>query len=176
MSFKKGFAAFRDRVSRYLQGDPASRTNRERAIINLEVQLECALPEAYRSFLLANEEYEPFMNTCDVYTDTFHEQLLYSFIIRKYLRVNPDGRDDLYYNYQRLRDKLPRKHLLPIAFDRFRNVMLISLTNGELYFWDMIHKLDEQADQTQLPYERIFYVAEDFTEFQQRLYRQKRFN
>jgi len=156
----------------------SERTLLEEKIARTEQRLGYPLPTHYREFLLRNKLEVPTDNTCDVFADRDHQVALYSFSIRKYLRMAPGKPDDLVEVYNKHRDNTPLPALMPIAFDQFRNVMLISLLDGKVYFWDIASRvLESQAGNPEtLRGDRLYLVAQDFFEFERNLYRTKRFN
>ena len=135
------------------------------------------LPADYRQFLLDGGNKDYSVNTFDVYADDDDDRLLYSFMVQKYLKLNPGEKDDILYNLLKLRNELPSGDLLPIAFDRFRNIMMISLVSGRVYFWDYYNRVDDENDPAlEEPPDRLYYVAPSFGDFHERLYRHKRFH
>lgn len=146
-------------------------------VSKLEVQLGIPLPNQFKQFLLRNEGQHPYLDTCKVYGDISESQELYSFSIRKFLQIKDNQKDDFLYNYNKYKAETPLPNLLPIAFDQFRNIMLISLTDGRIYFWDKESRVNEKdIDPGIIKGDRLYYVAPDFNTFEERLYRHQRFN
>lgn len=151
-------------------------------IVQLEQKLGYRLPTLYREFLQSDPNPQPEENTFDVFQDHTEKNRLYSFTIRKYLRINPNGKDDLYFNFQKYLPKVPLPALMPIAFDQFRNITAISLLDGKIYFWDYNSKVQQQTSSGQAISEdtkvgdKLYFVANDFHRFETKLYRFKRFS
>jgi hypothetical protein len=73
---------------------------------------------------------------------------------------------------------MPLPGLIPIAFDQFRNIMALSLQDGRVYFWDkenMVQERDEFGNLETRHGDKLYYVATDFQDFEDRLYRFVRF-
>ncbi len=178
MSLGDRLNAFKKTLQK-LNFGPSVEELREQQVRRLEEQLLRRLPPDYRDFLLTDFEQQPFLNTVDVYADEFKSKVLYSFSIRKYLTINPNGKDDILYNYNKYESKAPEPDLLPIAFDQFRNIMAITLNDGKIYFWDYLLKVEDemraQVDPEFKRSDKLYFVADSFEQFQDRLYKKNRF-
>jgi hypothetical protein len=138
----------------------------------LEAKLGIVLPYTYRDFLL-NSSGEPlFYDTCDVTLDDDENKTLYSFTIRKFIAKGSGGVDDLIKTFSNLKANLPER-MLPIAFDRFRNIMCIELGTGKIYFWDMQSLVEESRRNPNR--HNLYFVSNNFEKFIEKLYKQNKY-
>jgi len=165
-------------------------------ITQFEKSLNVTLPASYKNFLTTNNGGIPYLDSCDVMaTDN---KILYTFVIKKFLGINPRGYDDLMKMYLKHKSKIPTE-LLPIAYDRFHNFMCLNLLEHSIFFCNnnpqkegSEHKnpldalnFDNYDDKstpepdktatTDMEPVSIYLVAKDFDTFFNKLYR-KRFN
>lgn len=141
----------------------------ERDLLALEGKIGTPLPTDYRAFLLSYNGGVPYHNTFDVVSG--HDQkYLYSFAIRKFLGLNDRGHDDLIRTRYSLRHQLP-EGFLPIAVDKFRNFMCLSLKTGQVYFLDLQSAIKSEWPKRNVPLEQFFYpVSHSFADLIDNLY------
>jgi cell wall assembly regulator SMI1 len=112
------------------------------AVARAEAELGLPLPADYRAFLLATDGGTPI-------------EFQFSAVVgvREFLRLQDalDHRD-------RLRGGMPES-MLPIADDGVGNLIVISLTDGAVYFWN--HEINDGTDD---PGDRISASFMDFVE------------
>lgn len=113
----------------------------------------------------------PYHNTFDVAAkDGSEVKHLYSFAIRKFLGMNSRGHDDLIRTKYALRHQLP-DHFLPIAVDKFRNFMCLSMKSGEVFFFDLQSVIQREKQDQEIVLERFFFpVATSFNDLLDQLY------
>jgi hypothetical protein len=134
-------------------------------IEDLERRLKVKLPEPYRAFLLRYNGGVPKYNACDVFSS--EGKYLYTFRVKCFLGVKR-GKFDLERYFHIYQPYLPPS-LIPIAVDQFQNIMAISTEVGRIYFLDFHQKISDHPSKAR----RIYYVAEDFDAFLEKLYAKK---
>ena len=141
-------------------------------IDQVEKQLGMVLPHTYREFLLNSNGEPPYFDTCDVSTEDDEDKILYSFTIRKFIALGPGGVGELIRNYLNFKTRLPER-MLPIAFDKFRNLMCLELGTGKVFFWDMQSILEESRKNRER--HSLYLVSPNFEKFNEKLYKQNKF-
>lgn len=135
----------------------------------LEQKLGFSLPTDYKAFITKYNGGIPYNNTFDVESNQ-ERKFLYSFAIRKFLGLNIKGHDDLIRTRYSLRGKLP-DDFLPIAVDKFRNFMCLSLLSKEVYFFDLQGAVKAEWPEKAIPLKLfLFPVAKDFDDLLDNLY------
>jgi len=146
-------------------------TQRQQLITQLEAQLSYALPHEYKNFLLNYNPSSFLQHVCEVYDpqkELRPPRILYTFLIKAFLTLEPESADDLTKNWQHYKS-IFSEEVLPIAYDAFRNLMCISIVTGKIYF--------ARTDQLQSSRPVYLYpVADSFQEFMERLYRLGKFS
>jgi hypothetical protein len=141
----------------------------ERDVMLLEQKLGFNLPTDYRLFLTKYNGGVPYNNTFDVESNQ-ERKFLYSFAIRKFLGLNTKGHDDLIRTKYSLRGKLP-DDFLPIAVDKFRNFMCLSLGTRQVFFFDLQGAVKADWPDKALPLILfLFPVADNFDDLIDKLY------
>lgn len=143
-------------------GPPISKIDIE----DLERKIKMKLPQYYRNFLLQYNGGIPKHNACDVFSS--EGKYLYTFKIKRFLSIDKRGKFDIERYYSIYEPYLPPS-LLPIAIDQFQNIMAISTETGRIYFLDFHQRITNESGVTR----RIYYVAEDFESFLEKLYSKK---
>jgi len=152
---------------------------RQAELVRMEEEVGKVLPSDYRAFLQTSKGEELFFNTFDVRSQHNPDKVLYNFEIKHFLYLNPSGLHDIYTNWLRFRDRLP-SFMVPIAFDKFRNLMCLHLQSGNVFLWDIQSLVEKDKNETALQNSLLskpnfYYVASSFTKFTENLYRQQRF-
>lgn len=143
-----------------------------KGIERIESKFALEIPPSYKEFLRNYDQVNYLDRTCDVYADSdTQDRVLYNFMIKKFLGINPTGSEDIMKNYENYASMLPRPELLPIAFDQFRNIMCLDMKDGAVYFWDIQNAVDARNLTTMVQGNRLFFVASTFLDFKDRLYK-----
>jgi len=152
-----------DNISDLKFATPHARTQ-EKHIQAFEELVGCPFPEPYRRFLQLHNGGVPFSNAFDVYSP-LENRVLYTYIIKEFLGVGlKDGMEKAYNLFKK---DLP-PFFVPIAFDTFTNLMILSLKTGEIYFWDCNFRV--RKDKTN---QILLWVCESFEDFLDSLYTKK---
>ncbi len=100
----------------------------------LESDYNIKLPEEYKNFLLKFNGGYPEPN---IFSMTMNDQNN-DGMIHRFLRVNHDEVDGIYYYLELYKERIPEE-FLPIAYDPGSNLILIGISksnHGKIYFWD----------------------------------------
>lgn len=155
--------------SRKNKSAPLTPEQQRARLLQLEHSIGQAVPSDYAEFLLTQAARTPGNQyACDVPAPDHTHKTLYNFVIAAYFVLDPNSPNDLIENLPHYRAWMP-SGFLPIAFDRFRNVMALSLNDGQVYFLNAPNEHSEWGN-------RPYVVAEDFRAFSRKLYRNRRFS
>jgi hypothetical protein len=169
MKFKAGIDGLLD-LFRSEEGSlRRHRQEREHYLAVFETEIGKRLPQDFRDYMISYDGKPIYDNTADVVMDDNPDRVLYSFVIYKLLFPNPSGTEDLRTNWALHRESMPVT-LLPIAYDRFRNLMCLDPYSGAIYFWDLQSRV-ELPPEEQARRQNLYRVAPNFDKFMDDLYR-----
>ncbi|MBX3101156.1 MAG: SMI1/KNR4 family protein [Bacteroidetes bacterium] len=160
-------------AKRRRRGNREERDKRVRkGIEQIEALFAKEIPPSYKEFLQNYNQVHYLDRTCDVYSNAdTQDRVLYTFVIKKFLGINPAGSEDILKNYSNYKGLLPRPELMPIAFDQFRNIMCLDMADGSVHFWDIQNSVDARSLSVYMQTSRVFFVAPTFLDFKDRLYK-----
>jgi hypothetical protein len=143
-------------------------------IRRLETTLGHTLPDDFKRFLAQYNGGIPYNNTFDV-PSAIYSKFLYSFVIARFMGINPKGQDDILRTRDNLKDQLP-PGAIPVAIDRFRNFMCLLPGGDGVVFYDLQSALKTRQGDPKRPIayaQYTYHVADNFTAMLDELYHRK---
>jgi hypothetical protein len=161
----------------------AQAPTKAQAIAVFEKELGQELPPLFRQFILEPSPQRLTGNCADVVSEQ-DGRVLYTFVISRYIGMNALNVDELANTWRKFSQEFPKQYL-PIATDRFRNLMVICLQTQRVLFADLHNTVQEEDaaqevvkvvdinmfnDTVIVPVVRFYWVSDSFKSFLEGLY------